>query len=61
MKMQEVIAIGKRWSIPYRVGVSKVELIRAIQEKEGYTPCFRREAHCTQKECMWIDDCQTAK
>lgn len=61
MKMQEIIAIGKRWDIPYRVGLSKTDLIRAIQKKEGYTPCFRREESCEQKECLWMADCQSAK
>ena len=61
MKMQEIITIGKRWGIPYRVGLSKVVLIRAIQKREGYTPCFRREEDCEQKDCLWLEDCQSAK
>lgn len=61
MKMQEIIKIAKKWGIPYKVGLSKEELIRAIQKKEGYTACFRREDFCEEKECLWKDDCIPGK
>ena len=57
MKMQEIIVIAKKWGIPYKVGLSKEYLIREIQKKEGYAPCFRRENVCEEKECLWMDDC----
>lgn len=57
MKMQEIIAIAKSWSVPYKIGLSKQDLIREIQKKEGYTPCFRRESVCEEKECLWKNDC----
>jgi len=60
MKMQDIKRIAKKWGITYRVGQSKTDLIRAIQKKEGYTPCFRREEFCEQKECLWMDDCMSA-
>ncbi len=61
MKMQQVVEIGKKWNIPYRVGLSKQELIREIQMREGYTPCFRRESVCEEKECLWKEDCLSLK
>ncbi|MHB8908809.1 MAG: SAP domain-containing protein [Syntrophales bacterium] len=57
MKMQEVVEIAKRWDIPYRIGVSKEKLIRAIQLKEGYQPCFRQKSVCDQNGCLWMTDC----
>lgn len=46
MKMQEIKEIAKRWGIPYKVGLSKADLVWSIQEKEGYTACFRRDDGC---------------
>jgi hypothetical protein len=42
---------------------NKAALIKAIQTKEGYTPCFKTaESNCGQKNCCWRSDClkQTA-
>ncbi len=57
MKMREVIEIAGKWGIPYKIGVSKEKLIRAIQVREGYQPCFRRQATCDEKGCLWMEDC----
>jgi hypothetical protein len=57
VKMHEVIEIAKRWDIPYKIGVSKENLIRAIQVKEGYQPCFRQQSACNEKGCLWMADC----
>lgn len=57
MKMQEVKKIAEKWGIPFKVGLSKAQLIRAIQEKEGYTACFRRDDCCEEEACLWKDDC----
>lgn len=61
MKMQEIIAIAKSWGIPYKVGLSKADLIWSIQEKEGYTACFRRDHNCGGEECLWKVDCLPGK
>ena len=58
MKMQEVIVIAKEMDIPYKFGMSKADLIQAIQVKEGYTACFRSQEACKEKECLWLDDCR---
>ncbi len=60
MKMYEVIAIAKKWGVPYKVGVSKEKLIRAIQVKEGYQPCFHQKSVCDAKGCLWMADCLPA-
>ena len=57
MKMQQVVEIAKQWGIPYKIGFSKEKLIREIQIKEGYQPCFRRQSFCDEKECLWMDEC----
>ena len=57
MKMQDIIAIAKKWAIPYRVGLTKADLIWSIQEKEGNTTCFRRDNDCLGQGCLWQDDC----
>jgi hypothetical protein len=58
VKMHEVINRAKQWDVPYRIGLSKEQLIRAIQVKEGYEPCFRqKKTVCDEKECLWMADC----
>ena len=57
MKMQEVIEIAKRWGIPYKVGISKEMMIRAIQTKEGNQPCFHTRSVCDEHKCLWMSDC----
>ncbi len=56
MKMQEVRRIGKGWGVDIRVGRSKQEIIRDIQVREGYTPCYRTKTEC-ENDCLWKDDC----
>ncbi len=61
MKMQKLIGIAKDMGIPFKVGTSKEELIRAIQRKEGYSDCFRRKDSCPEERCLWMEDCLPAK
>jgi Rho termination factor, N-terminal domain len=37
----------------------KAELIRAIQAKEGNSPCYEAIAGCQQQDCLWQADCQS--
>lgn len=38
--------------------MSKTELVRAIQEKEGNPACFKTSPNgCDQYECLWREDC----
>ena len=38
--------------------LNKTELIRAIQVKEGNTPCFKTgQSSCDQPDCCWKNDC----
>ncbi len=56
MKMSEVKEIAKCWGIDIRVGRSKQDIIRDIQIKEGYSPCYRTRDEC-ESDCLWRTDC----
>lgn len=59
MKMQAVVA--KARMLDLKPGkLKKVDLIRAIQHKEGNTVCFGTGKNfCDQTGCCWRDDCLT--
>ena len=57
MKMQEVRQIARQWGVDIRVGRSKQDIIRDIQVKEGYSPCFRTRENCDELTCLWRKDC----
>jgi hypothetical protein len=56
MKMHEVRQIAKKWGIDIKVGRSKQDIIRDIQVKEGYSPCYRTKEEC-EYDCLWKPDC----
>ncbi len=61
MVMQEIREIARNNGIkPGKM--SKIMLVRAIQETEGNTVCFVTAAsnECQQHACLWRNDCLTA-
>ena len=59
--MQELRVLAKSHKIN-SVGVSKIDIIRAIQRKEGNFDCYA-SAHageCDQGACLWRLDCLEA-
>jgi hypothetical protein len=56
MKIQEIRKIAKPWGINTRIGRSKQDMIRDIQVREGYSPCFRTKEDC-EYDCLWKTDC----
>ncbi len=56
MNMQELRGIAKKWGVNAAVGRSKQEIIRDIQIREGYSPCFRTKEECPN-DCLWKPDC----
>ena len=40
-------------------GMSKVDIVRAVQRKEGNFDCFATayEVVCSPNDCLWRDDC----
>ena len=61
MKMQDVREIGKRWGVDVKVGRSKQDIIRDIQTREGYSPCFKTRDTCVYTDCSWRNGCLKEK
>ncbi len=59
MKMQDVRVIAQKWGVDVRIGRTKQDIIRDIQTKEGYSPCFRTKDQCAEN-CLWKSDCLNA-
>jgi hypothetical protein len=58
MKIQEIREIGRQWDVNVRTGRSKEDIIRDIQVREGYSPCFHTKERC-ESDCLWKSDCLT--
>ncbi len=58
MKMQEIREIAKPLGIKTS-RMSKINLVRAIQQAEGNFPCFATatSGECDQIDCIWRKDC----
>jgi len=56
MKMQELRKIAATWGVDVRAVRSRRDIIRDIQIREGYSPCFETRETC-DNDCMWKDDC----
>ncbi|MEJ2688377.1 MAG: SAP domain-containing protein [Deltaproteobacteria bacterium] len=57
MKIGEIQKKAKSMGIsPARM--KKIDLVRAIQQKEGYFACFQTgKLDCAQSDCSWRSDC----
>jgi len=58
MKIDAIKEIAKKHQI--KTGKSKKsDLVRAIQQAEGNTPCFDSNSagQCGQHDCLWRKDC----
>lgn len=61
MKMQEVREKAKMLGIK-SFGIKKVDLIHAIQSREGNVPCFQTGLEsCDQFSCCWRSECFPAE
>ena len=56
MKMNEVKKIAFTWGVNVSPGRSKRDIIRDIQVREGYSPCFGTKEACDE-DCLWKSDC----
>jgi len=56
MKISEVKKIALIRGVDVRPGSSKGDIIRDIQVREGYSPCFGTKEACDE-DCMWKSDC----
>ena len=58
MKMNNIKEIAKKLGVKPGA-MNKQNLIRSIQEQEGYTACFNSEQiSCDQYDCCWRSDCK---
>jgi hypothetical protein len=62
MKMQEVRAKAKSMGVN-SFGKTKLDLIKEIQRKEGYSDCYGTAVNgsCDQTECCFRDSCMGAE
>ncbi|HOC46785.1 MAG TPA: hypothetical protein PKM26_09295 [Syntrophorhabdaceae bacterium] len=56
MKMQEIRKIAAAWGVDASANHSRRDIIRDIQIREGYDPCFETKEACDE-ECIWKTDC----
>lgn len=58
MRLSEIDKKAKNLGIKETWRYSKKELVRSIQRKEGYSPCFSAaNNNCNELACCWRDDC----
>jgi hypothetical protein len=57
MKMKELREIAKTWQVDARAVRSRQDIVRDIQQREGFEPCFRTRTVCDQRGCLWREDC----
>ena len=58
MNMQEIRSIAKEFGLKTS-RISKVNLVRSIQQTEGNFDCFATatDGECDQSGCLWRKDC----
>ncbi len=59
MKILEIRNVARQWDVNARIGRSKLDIIRDIQIREGYSACFRTKEEC-KNDCLWKIDCLTS-
>jgi len=58
MKIEEINRIAFTKGVD-PAGKNKLQIIREIQNKEGYEPCYgTKKFECKQTDCLWREDCQ---
>lgn len=60
MTMKEVREKARALGLKIKVGLTKADGIRLIQEAEGNTPCFGSGnwENCGQEECCFRSECK---
>jgi hypothetical protein len=56
MKIRDIRKIANTWDVDAGPSRLKEEIIRDIQVREGYTPCFKTRKTCDE-DCVWKTDC----
>jgi len=53
------MARGRSKQLGLNIGVISLdELVWKIQEREGNSPCFRKQKRCSQAMCCWQAACK---
>jgi hypothetical protein len=58
MNLRNIREMAKTLRIKKVNQFKKDTLIRAIQEAEGNSPCFRAIPECREDGCLWKGDCR---
>jgi len=58
--IEEIREMGKRLGVEDVMHLSKAELIRAIQQREGHQRCFGSQwcNPCQRNGCLWNEHCK---
>lgn len=58
MKMDKIKKMAKSLGLKISPKIKKVEVIKAIQRKEGNFDCFgTATTYCDQEKCLFKEDC----
>ncbi len=57
MMMTQIIEKARILAVKNYSRLRKADLIRAIQEKEGNSPCYQAISGCQEQDCLWKPDC----
>lgn len=58
MTLKKIREMARDMGIRNITKFRKETLIRAIQENEGNSPCFRGIYGCGESGCLWREECQ---
>lgn len=58
MTLKEIRVKARGLGVKNYSRMKKDDLIRAIQEKEGNSPCYQNIYDCWEFDCLWRLDCQ---
>lgn len=58
MILKDIRAKARDLGVKNYSRLKKDDLIRAVQEKEGNSPCYQNIADCWEFDCLWRPDCQ---
>lgn len=59
MTLKEIRGVARSLGLQNYHKLRKADLIRAIQEKEGNSPCYQSISGCQEQDCLWLPDCQS--
>lgn len=59
MTVKEIRGMARGLGIKNYHRIRKADLIRAIQEREGNSPCYQSISGCREHDCLWMEGCQS--